>query len=62
MAWTDERLDDLSNRLEVGFDRLHHDLRDVRTEVGALRTEIWRVGGAIIVCLLGAIVALSLGS
>ena len=28
-TWTDERLDDLSRRMETGFDRVHQDLRDL---------------------------------
>jgi hypothetical protein len=32
-TWTDERLDDLSRRIEAGFDRLDGDLRQLRTEM-----------------------------
>lgn len=32
-TWTDERLDDLSRRMEAGFDRLDEDLRQLRTEM-----------------------------
>ncbi|MEX2106733.1 MAG: hypothetical protein WD810_07520 [Solirubrobacterales bacterium] len=32
-AWTDERLDDLSQRMDRGFDRLDTDIREVRTEM-----------------------------
>lgn len=34
-AWTDERLDDLSNRVDRGFDRVDRDLRELRTELKA---------------------------
>lgn len=36
-AWTDERLDDLTRRMDRGFDRVDRDLRDLRTE---LKTEM----------------------
>ena len=64
-AWTDERLDDLSQRMGTGFDRVDRDIRDLRTEMGqrfdALQATMMRFGGAMILCLLGAIVAFSLG-
>ena len=87
MAWTDERLDDLSQRVDSGFARLDADMRDlrvelreglaaVRTELGgeiaAVRTELGgeiaslratllRVGGGIMVGLVGVIAALLAG-
>ena len=39
MAWTDERLDDLARRTDVGFDHIRTDIRDLRQETSALRTE-----------------------
>lgn len=43
-AWTDERLDDLSDRMDRGFDRVDRDLREIRVEIGGqgleLRAEI----------------------
>jgi hypothetical protein len=35
MAWTDERLDDLSRRVDVGFERVERDMRDLRSEMRA---------------------------
>jgi hypothetical protein len=32
-AWTDERLDDLANRMDRGFDRVDKDLRELRGEM-----------------------------
>ena len=29
-AWTDERLDDLSRRMDAGFERVDRDIRDLR--------------------------------
>ncbi len=34
-AWTDERLDDLSGRVDRGFDRVDRDLREMRIELKA---------------------------
>jgi hypothetical protein len=34
-TWTDERLDDLSRRVDDGFNRLGEDLRQQRTETNA---------------------------
>lgn len=48
MAWTDERLDDLSRRMDAGFARIDADLRE-------LRYTILRVGGAMMVGLIGVI-------
>jgi hypothetical protein len=71
-AWTDERLDDLARRMDAGFERVDADLRDLRaelrTEVGGLRADLGgridalqitlvRVGGGVMVGLVGVIVA-----
>ena len=32
-AWTDERLDDLSNRMDAGVCRVDADIRELRTEM-----------------------------
>jgi hypothetical protein len=44
VAWTDERLDDLSHGMDAGFDRVDRDIRDLRGEMNAgfaeLRGEI----------------------
>lgn len=31
-AWTDERLDDLAQRMDRGFDRVDRDIRDFKAE------------------------------
>jgi hypothetical protein len=45
-TWTDERLDDLSRRVDSGFNRIDGDLRQLRTEMSAdlngLRVEMNR--------------------
>lgn len=61
-TWTDERLDDMSRRMDQGFDRVDRDLRDirgeirdVRGEVGELRSLIYRFGTGIIATIVVAI-------
>jgi hypothetical protein len=39
-TWTDERLDDLATRMGHGFERVHDDLRAVRSDVRSLSTEM----------------------
>lgn len=39
-AWTDERLDDLAGGMGRGFDRVDQDLRELRTDIGAVRNEL----------------------
>jgi 3-dehydroquinate synthetase len=39
-AWTNERLEDLAEGTRSGFARVDHDIRDLRGEIGSLRTEM----------------------
>jgi malate synthase len=39
-AWTDERLDDLAEAMRSGFARIDQDLRDIRAEIGGVRSEL----------------------
>ena len=50
LAWTDERLDELVRRMDAGFDRLDREIRDLRSVTA-------RVGGGIVVGLIGVIAA-----
>ena len=36
-AWTDERLDDLNERVERGFGEVKGEIRDLRVEIGAMQ-------------------------
>lgn len=74
-AWTGERLDDLSKRLDAGFagmdhrfervetqlsqgfERVDRDVRELRGEIRGVQTVLARVGGGIIVGLVGVIAA-----
>jgi hypothetical protein len=49
LAWTDERLDELVRRMDAGFQRLDREVRDMRVT--------GRVGGGIVVGLIGVIAA-----
>lgn len=39
-AWTDERLDDLSQRVSQGFSDVRAEISDVRSEVRSLRADM----------------------
>lgn len=49
--WTDERLDDLARKMDMGFERLDRDIRDLRT----LMLQLW---GSTIIGSLGIIATL----
>jgi hypothetical protein len=62
---TDERLDDLSRRMDVGFDRVDKDIRDlrgemhtgfaeVRGEINGLRSLMLRMNAGIIATVVAA--------
>jgi hypothetical protein len=61
-AWTYERLDDLANRMDAGFARVDADIRELRAElraeIGGLRLTLLRVGGGIMIGLVGVIAAI----
>jgi iron uptake system EfeUOB component EfeO/EfeM len=56
--WTDERLDDLSRRMDAGFERVDKDIRELRGDVGSLRLAIFQVGGGLGVGLIGVIASI----
>ena len=58
VAWTDDRLDDLANRMDAGFARVDADIRELRAEIGGLRLTLLRVGGGIMIGLVGVIAAI----
>jgi len=51
--WTDERLDDLSQKVDAGFDRLDRDIRDLRM----LMFQLWGTTMLGILATIGAVVA-----
>jgi hypothetical protein len=60
-AWTDERLNDLSRRMDAGFARVDADIRELRLEIRALRLTMLQVGGGIMIGLVGVIATLIAG-
>jgi hypothetical protein len=56
VAWTDERLDDLANRMDAGFARVDAEIRELRaelrTEIGGLRAELRAEIGGLRLTLL----------
>lgn len=46
-SWTDQRLDDLSNRVDEGFRELRAEIASVRGEIGSVRGEIASVRGEV---------------
>ena len=61
VAWTDQRLNDLANRMDAGFARVDADIRELRAEIGGLRLALLRVGGGIMIGLVGVIAAILVG-
>jgi hypothetical protein len=76
-AWTDARLDDLAQRVDSGFDRVDRDIRELRADIGTLRSEMHgeigtlrsemhgefsalrltflRLGGGLLIALVGTV-------
>jgi hypothetical protein len=68
-AWTDERLDDFRQRVELRFDSVEQQMRDgfgrvdrelaeIRAEISGIRTTLIQFGGRAMVALGGVIVGL----
>jgi hypothetical protein len=65
VRWTDERLDDLAASIDLKFELLREDIRDLRGDIGALRNDFsaWQrqiamMGWTLAVALVGAVAAL----
>ena len=58
VTWTHERLGDLANRMDAGFARVDADIRELRAEIGGLRLTLRRVGGGIMIGVVGVIAAI----
>jgi hypothetical protein len=61
LAWTDERLDELARRMDAGLGKVDREIRELRDELrlemAAMRNAMNRVGGGIVVGLVGVIAA-----
>jgi hypothetical protein len=51
--WTDERLGDLSQKVDAGFDRVDRDIRDLRN----LMFQLWGTNMVAILVTLAAVIA-----
>ena len=60
-AWTDERLDDLADRMDRGFDRVDRDIRDLRGEVNTRFDRMEARFESMERSMMQAVVALSVG-
>jgi len=60
--WTDERLDDLSNRVDAGFERVDSDIRELRGDIGSLRSVIMQVGVGLMIGMAGVITSILVSS
>jgi hypothetical protein len=64
--WTDDRLDDLSEKVDDGFNRVDKDIRELRSEIKELRGEMntrfdsmQRAHYAGVVAIVAALIATS---
>ena len=53
--WTDERLDDLSRKVDQGFARLDADMRALDGRFDSLQRTLLQVGGVMTAALIGLI-------
>ena len=53
--WTDERLDDLAQRMDAGFERVDRDIRDLRI----LMFQLWGTSMIGIIGTLAAVIVTS---
>jgi hypothetical protein len=60
--WTDERLDDLSNRMDAGFEQVDRDIREIRTDLRDMRVLLFQLWGSTMVAILGTIVTVLIAS
>jgi hypothetical protein len=54
-SWTDERLDDLSKKVDQGFARLDADMRALNGRFDSLQKALFQVGGVMTAALIGLI-------
>jgi hypothetical protein len=52
--WTDERLDDLNQKVDEGFREMHEEFRAVRAELGAMSRTVLQVA-------VGGLITISVG-
>jgi hypothetical protein len=53
-TWTDERLDDLTHRVDAGFNEVNREFRALRLEMASLNRTMLQIGaGAIAIFAIG---------
>jgi hypothetical protein len=61
-SWTDERLDDLSAHMDVGFREVREEIRALRSEMGAMQRSIHQLTfgliGAVLTGFLATVAAI----
>ncbi|HET8814568.1 MAG TPA: hypothetical protein VFM51_06395 [Solirubrobacterales bacterium] len=53
--WTDERLDDLAQKVDAGFERVDADIRELRSDIGEVRTLMFQLWGTNMLAILATI-------
>ena len=54
-SWTDERLEDLNQKVDQGFTRLDADMRELNARFDSLQRTLLQVGGMMTAALVGLI-------
>ena len=63
-TWTDERLDDLTNRMDRGFDRVDADIRALSGRIDHLGTRLdsmQRITVTLLISILSGVVVMIIG-
>jgi hypothetical protein len=47
-SWTDERLDDLAHRMDLGFERIDTDIRELRVEMKSMQRTMFGMMATIV--------------
>jgi hypothetical protein len=58
-SWTDERLDDLSHRMDLGFARVDAELRELNGRFDALQRILIQIGFVMSASLIGVIATMA---
>jgi predicted esterase len=56
-SWTDERLDDMSRRMDQGFARVDAELRELNNRFDALQRTLIQVGFSLSAAMIGVMAA-----
>ena len=59
-TWTDERLDDLSRRMDAGFNRVDEDLRNLSHRIDAMQRLMVQLVGGMTLAILATMVSVIL--